>query len=94
VANGALDDLVKELATNKNIFNVQLVREIEMYREKPENFKVQPAPTISDGNPIGSFSVLEINKNCNYEKFNASICYANHRSKSCTKRQESTRKSC
>lgn len=55
VVNITLDSLAKELKENKNVFALQLVREIEMFRNKPENFKVQNPPEIPDGSPIGSF---------------------------------------
>ncbi len=55
LVNETLDDLTKKLSRNRDVFSEQLVREINQFREDPEDFKVINPPTIPDGSPIGSF---------------------------------------
>ncbi|MAZ71720.1 MAG: peptidase [Flavobacteriaceae bacterium] len=56
-ANKAIDNIAASLQANI-IFEKQLLRTIEQYYEKPENFKQFPTPAIPDGSPIGSFECV------------------------------------
>lgn len=49
----ALSDLRKYLGTVNNVDAKELLRRIERYYQKPDAFKVTPAPKIPDGSPIG-----------------------------------------
>lgn len=54
IAYQKLSELKSELLkTGKTAVNVEMVRRIDRFTSKPEEFKVLPAPKIPDGSPIG-----------------------------------------
>ncbi|MCH2488902.1 MAG: zinc-dependent metalloprotease [Flavobacteriales bacterium] len=58
ITNESIDTLAKTLSRNDDAFSRQLLREIAMFREKPENYKVAASPKIPDGSPIGSLECI------------------------------------
>ena len=54
IANQKLKNLKSTLLSNgKNANAAEMVRRIDQFIEKPEDFKVIPTPKIPDGSPIG-----------------------------------------
>lgn len=58
VANSTLEGLKSKLSSSPDVNHMELVRRINKYQEKPEDFKVMPSPKIPDGSPIGSFQCV------------------------------------
>jgi len=58
IVNQAIDDLARDLKSDKESFSNQLLREISEFRKYPEKFKPFKTPVIPDGSPIGSFQCL------------------------------------
>ncbi|WNJ20213.1 zinc-dependent metalloprotease [Pontibacter sp. G13] len=48
-----LNELASQWQRGKDAFSQELLREYQLYREDPTDFKVIPAPKIPDGSPIG-----------------------------------------
>ncbi|QIE58620.1 zinc-dependent metalloprotease [Rasiella rasia] len=53
-ANDQIDVIAKILA-ERSYIDKELLNMIKRYKEKPEKFKIESAPDIPDGSPIGSF---------------------------------------
>lgn len=56
-ANKEIEDIAARLNTS-NVFDKQLLRNINQFLTKPENFKQFATPKIPDGSPIGSFECV------------------------------------
>ncbi|RDK85429.1 zinc-dependent metalloprotease [Marinirhabdus gelatinilytica] len=54
IANQAIEEIISRLSST-NVYDRQLLWEIEQFKTKPEKFKLLPTPKIPDGSPIGSF---------------------------------------
>lgn len=57
IVQAELETIANGLDTS-NVFENQLLRELDQFAEKPENFIEFPTPDIPDGSPIGSFECL------------------------------------
>ncbi len=56
ITNAKIDELANWLGSKNDPFNKEMLRNIKLFREKPEQFKFQiNIPKIPDGSPIGGY---------------------------------------